>query len=472
MTASPIVRRQLPQRDLEAHSRAPLFEAIRKYAGLPKAAFHTPGHKQGTGISPELLDFLGENVFRCDLTELPEVDNLHDPDSVIREAQELAAQAYGADRSWFLVNGSTCGVETLMMAVCDPGDVVLLPRNCHKSAIAGVMLSGAIPAYIEPDYDRELGIAHGITPASVEIALTKYPQAKGVLCVSPTYYGVASNLAEIARIVHDRGLPFLVDEAWGPHFAFHSNLPQSALEAGADLVVQSTHKVLSGMTQASLLHVQGDRIDRNRVRNILQLLQSTSPNYVLMMSLDVARRQMALNGEALLARAIALADDARTRLNQIDGIHCFGSERLGSTPGFHALDRTRLTVTVSNLGIFGFEADDWVNENHDVQPEMSTLHNVVFIVSLGNTQEDIDRLVASFEALAQKQRTEIAKGGISERVQQLANIQLPALPPPTHQPPRSLLLQDSAGTSARGDRQDLCRNYLPLPPRNPHPGSR
>ncbi|MEM9534100.1 MAG: aminotransferase class I/II-fold pyridoxal phosphate-dependent enzyme [Cyanobacteria bacterium P01_E01_bin.45] len=429
MTASPLARRQLPRRDRDTHSRAPLFDAIRNYAALPKAAFHTPGHKQGTGISPELLEFLGENVFRSDLTELPEVDNLHDPDSVIREAQELAAQAYGADRSWFLVNGSTCGVETLMMAVCDPGDTVLLPRNCHKSAIAGVMLSGAIPAYIEPDYDRDLGIAHGITPASVEAALKQYPHAKGVLCVSPTYYGVASDLEGIAQVVHAHGLPFLVDEAWGPHFAFHPDLPKSALESGADLVVQSTHKVLSGMTQASLLHVQGDRIDRNRVRNILQLLQSTSPNYVLMMSLDVARRQMALHGESLLDEAIALADDARTRLNQIEGIHCFGTERLGSTPGFHSLDRTRLTVTVSDLGIFGFEADDWINQHHDVQPEMSTLHNVVFIVSIGNTQEDIDRLVSGFKALAGMQRAEIAQGGMSERVQQLANIQLPSLPP-------------------------------------------
>ena len=472
MTTSPITRRKQPLRDRETHARAPLFEAIRHYASLPKAAFHTPGHKQGTGISGELLDFLGENVFRSDLTELPEVDNLHDPDSVIREAQELAAQAYGAERSWFLVNGSTCGVETLIMAVCDPGDVVLLPRNCHKSAIAGVMLSGAIPAYIEPDYDRELGIAHGITPASVRAALKQYPQAKGVLCVSPTYYGVASDLEGIARVVHAHGLPFLVDEAWGPHFAFHTDLPQSALESGADLVVQSTHKVLSGMTQASLLHVQGDRIDRNRVRNILQLLQSTSPNYVLMMSLDVARRQMALHGKALLDRTIELAEDARTRLNRIDGIHCFGEERLGSTPGFHALDRTRLTVTVSDLGIFGFDADDWVNQNYDVQPEMSTLHNVVFIISIGNTQEDIDRLVSSFEALAQKQRAEISTGGISDRVQQLAHIRLPALPPPTHQPPRCLLLQDSAATPERGDRQSLRRNHLPLPPRHPNFGPR
>ena len=330
------------------------------------------------------------------------------------------------------------------------------------------MLSGAVPAYIEPDCDRDLGIAHGLTPAAVEAALEQYPQAKGVLVVSPTYYGVASDLERIAEVVHARNLPLLVDEAWGPHFAFHAELPISALEAGADLVVQSTHKVLAGMTQASLLHVRGDRIDRNRVRNILQLLQSTSPNYVLMMSLDAARRQMALQGEALLDRTLKLADDARARLNRVPGIQCFGAERLGSTPGFHQFDRTRLTVTVSDLGLFGFEADDWVNRHCHVQPEMSTLHNVVFIVSIGNTEADIDRLVASFEALSNTQRETAATAQLSERMQHLARIQLPQLPPPTAQSARGLLLSHPSPAVARGDRQDLCRDYFSLSARHSH----
>ncbi|WP_414417570.1 aminotransferase class I/II-fold pyridoxal phosphate-dependent enzyme [Synechococcus sp. R55.4] len=415
--------------DRKAQERAPLFEAIRHYCSLDKAPFHTPGHKQGRGIPADLRTFLGENVFRADLTELPEVDNLHDPDGVIREAQELAAAAYGADRSWFLVNGSTCGVETLVMAVCDPGDKILLPRNCHKSAIAGVILSGAVPAYIEPDFDPELGIAHGITPAGLEGALAEHPDAKGVLVVSPTYYGVCCDVQALASIAHAHGLPLLVDEAHGPHFGFHSELPISALEAGADLVVQSTHKVISGMTQASLLHLQGSRIDPNRVRNILQLLQSTSPSYVLMMSLDVARRQMALEGEALLGQALALADQARARLNRIPGLRCFGPERIGSTPGFFDFDRTRLTVTVTELGLFGFDAHDWVNDHFHVQPEMSTLHNVVFIVSIGNTQRDIDRLVESFAALSQHFQGSRPSRAAMEKMQRLAQLPRPCLPP-------------------------------------------
>jgi len=411
--------------DPVSQSRAPLFAAIRDYCFLDKAPFHTPGHKQGRGIPPELRDLLGEMVFRADLTELPEVDNLHDPDGVILEAQQLAAQAYGADRSWFLVNGSTCGVETLVLSVCDPGDKILLPRNCHKSAIAGVILSGATPIFMDPDYDHDLGIAHGVTAATGERTLQTHPEAKGVLIVNPTYYGVCGDIIRISEIVHAHGLPLLVDEAHGPHFAFHGELPLSALEAGADLVVQSTHKVIAGMTQASLLHLQGSRIDPNRVRNILQLVQSTSPNYVLMMSLDVARRQMALEGESLLTSALHLARTARTRLHGIPGIHCFGQERLGQTPGLYALDETRLTVRVSELGLFGFDAHDQINERFHVQPEMSTLHNVVFIVSLGNCERDIERLVQSFERLA----ADYQDPGMNEKMQRLTQIQRPPLPP-------------------------------------------
>ncbi len=421
--------RRLRSLDRKTQERAPLFEAIRHYCSLDKAPFHTPGHKQGRGIPSDLLALLGENVFRADLTELPEVDNLHDPDGVILEAQALAAEAYGADRSWFLVNGSTCGVETLVMSVCDPGDKILLPRNCHKSAIAGVILSGAVPAYIEPDFDVELGIAHGITPTGLEQALGEHPDAKGVLVVSPTYYGVCCDLQSLATIAHAHGLPLLVDEAHGPHFAFHPQLPLSALEAGADLVVQSTHKVISGMTQASLLHLQGSRIDPNRVRNILQLLQSTSPNYVLMMSLDVARRQMALEGETLLSQTLALADQARTRLNQIPGIRCFGPERIGSAPGFFDFDRTRLTVTVSELGQFGFDAHDWLNDQFHVQPEMSTLHNVVFILSIGNTERDIDRLVESFTALSKHFQGSPQSESMADKMRRLAQLQRPPLAP-------------------------------------------
>lgn len=380
-------------------ARAPLFEALRAYLGKDMAPFHTPGHKQGRGIDPELLDLLGPNVFAIDLTELPEVDNLHDPDGVIKEAQELAAEAYGADHTFFLCNGSTSGNDTMVLSVCDPGDKIIIPRNAHKSILGGIILSGAIPVYVQPSWDVDYGIAHGISPEAVEAALLANPDAKAVVLVNPNYYGGVVDVETIARIAHAHGKPLLVDEAHGPHFHFHPQLPISALAAGADLVVQSTHKIISGMTQASMLHVREGYVDVRRVRNVLQLLQSTSPSYVLLASLDVARRQMAVHGETLLGRTLALAESARERLNAIPGVSCFGREVCG-LPGLFDLDTTKLTVRFSGLGLSGFDAIDVLNERFGIQSEMATLYNVLEIVSIGNTERDLDRLVAAVRTIA------------------------------------------------------------------------
>ncbi len=382
-----------------AQSRAPLFEALRDYLGKDMAPFHTPGHKQGVGIDPEFLELLGRNVFAIDLTELPEVDNLHDPDGVIREAQELAAEAYGADHTFFLCNGSTSGNDTMILSVCDPGDKVIIPRNAHKSILGGIILSGAVPVYVQPSWDVDYGIAHGISPESVEAALIANPDAKAVVLVNPNYYGGVVDIQTIARITHAHGKPLLVDEAHGPHFNFHPDLPISALAAGADLVVQSTHKIISGMTQASMLHVREGHVDVRRVRNVLQLLQSTSPSYVLLASLDVARRQMALHGEEMLGRTLAMAQAARTALNAIPGIACFGREICG-LPGLFDMDATKLTIRFSGIGMAGFDAIDALNERFGIQSEMATLYNVLEIVTIGNTQRDLDRLVEAVGILA------------------------------------------------------------------------
>lgn len=386
-------------------ARAPLFEALREYARLDMAPFHTPGHKQGESIPSEFRELLGDTVFRIDLTELPEVDNLHDPDGVIKEAQELAAAAHGADHTFFLVNGSTTGNNVMVMAACEPGDEILIPRNAHKSVLGGVILSGARPIYMDPVWDPELAVAHGVTPQEVERHLRAHPNAKAVLVVNPTYFGGCSDLAAIARVAHEHGKPLLVDEAHGPHFHFHRGLPLSAIQAGADMVVQSTHKIVSGMTQASMLHLRGERVDVKRTRNVLMLLQSTSPSYVLMASLDVARRQMALEGERLLSGTLALAEQARERLNLIPGISCFGKERCGR-PGLYDLDVTKLTINVSGAGLTGFQALDGLNRLHGVQSEMATLHHVLEIVSIGNTQRDLDRLVAGIAAIAEAARND------------------------------------------------------------------
>ncbi|MEB3197144.1 MAG: aminotransferase class I/II-fold pyridoxal phosphate-dependent enzyme [Candidatus Sericytochromatia bacterium] len=386
---------------LARQARAPLFEAMRDYAQKDMSAFHTPGHKQGRGADPEFRALVGDGMLRMDLCELPEVDNLHDPDGVIKDAQELAAEAYGAEHSFFLVNGSTTGNNVMVMTVCDPGDQIILPRNAHKSMLGGTILSGARPCWMQPSWDDDLCVAHGVTPEEVEAALRAYPEAKGLCLVHPTYFGGVADLRRIADLCHAHGKPLLVDEAHGPHFHFHEGLPVSAIEAGADMVVQSTHKIISGMTQASMLHVQGRRVNVNRVRNVLQLIQSTSPNYVLMASLDTARRQMAMSGHAMLGETVRLAETARARLNEIPGIYAFGRERC-APGGLHDLDVTKLTINVTGLGMTGFMALDVLNQEFNVQSEMATLHNVLLIVTLGNDQRDLDRVVDAFRVLSER----------------------------------------------------------------------
>jgi arginine decarboxylase len=380
--------------------RAPLVEALMAYAEKDMAAFHTPGHKQGRGAPADLIEVCGEQALRIDLCELPEVDSLYNASGVLKEAQDLAASAYGADCSFFLVNGSTTGNIVMVMSVCDPGDSIIVPRNAHKSVLSALILSGARPVYMRPPYDGELGVSGAVTPAEVERALEQNPRAKAVFIVSPTYFGGAADIHRIADLCRARGVPLLVDEAHGPHLHFHPDLPASALSAGADMVVQSTHKIISGMTQASLLHIKGPRIDRARARKTLELIQSTSPSYVLMASLDAARRQMALSGEELLGRTIAIAEEGRRRLSALPGVRVFGRELRGR-PGLFDLDVTKLTINVTGLGMTGFEARRRLNEEHNIQAEMATLHNVLLIVTLGNTVEDIERTARAFEALCQ-----------------------------------------------------------------------
>ncbi len=386
---------------MEEHKKAPLFDAMRDYIAKDMSAYHTPGHKQGKGADPEFLELMGINMLKMDLCELPEVDNLHDAVTVIKEAQELAASAFSADKTFFLVNGSTTGNNVMVMTVCDPGDKIIIPRNIHKSILGGIILSGAIPVYIPAMWDEELGIAHGVDVVALEQALIDNPDAKGVLVVNPTYYGVTTDLKKVVDLVHKYNRPVLVDEAHGAHFHFHDDLPISALKAGADMVVQSTHKILSSMTQSSMLHVREGRVNIKRAKNVLQLLHSTSPSYVLLASLDVARRQMVLHGRELLQRTIDLADNARRRLNEIPGISCFGKEKCGKF-GIYDVDLTKLVINFSGIGLSGFHALDILDQKYNVQSEMATLYTVLELVTVGNDQRDLDRLVDAVRDIAEK----------------------------------------------------------------------
>jgi arginine decarboxylase len=383
---------------LPSQSQTPLLDQLQQLAERSDVPFYAPGHKRGEGISEVLSNLLGSAVFKADLPELPELDNLFAPSGVIQQAQALAAAAFGAAQTWFLVNGSTCGIIAAILATCREGDKIIVPRNCHQSVISGLILSGAIPVFIYPEYDRDLDLLYSVTPVSVATALQENPETKAVMLVYPTYHGICCDLAAIAQITDRYDIPLLVDEAHGAHFTFHPSLPPSALSLGADLTIQSTHKVLGAMTQASMLHLNSKRIDPLRISQALQLLQSTSPNYLLLASLDAARQQMALSGRDLLTKTLDLAQRARSQISSIPQLSVLDFPN--PVPGCQYLDATRLTVLVDRLGISGYDVDEYLRQQFTVTAELPMMRHITFILSIGNTSSDIEQLVTAFKSLS------------------------------------------------------------------------
>jgi lysine decarboxylase len=379
---------------------SPIMEILQKLIVQSDVPFYAPGHKHGQGVSKILSDLLGKRTFQADLPELPELDNLFAPLGVIQEAQSLAADLWGASQTWFLVNGTTSGVIASILATCGAGDKIILPRNSHQSAIAGLILSGAMPIFIEPVYDAQWDLAYGITPEVLEKTLQNNPDAKAVMLLYPTYHGVGADIQAIAEISHRYDIPLIVDEAHGAHFHFHPDLPPSAMAAGADITIQSTHKTLGALSQASMLHLQGSRVNPQRITKALSLVQSTSPSYLLLASLDGARHQMALDGKALLTQTLDLAQMARQKLAQIPGVKILNFAK--PKPGFHWFDPTRLTVDVSQWGLTGFEIDEILRDEWGVTAELPTLRQLSFIISLGNSQEDIEALAQAFSVLSDR----------------------------------------------------------------------
>jgi len=388
--------------DLDEQLRTPLFDAMVALAESRKVSFHTPGHKSGKGISTRFRKFVGPKIFSIDLTTLDEVDSLHKPRGVIKEAQELAAKAYGADRSYFLVNGTTGGNQAMILAACNPGDRVLIARNAHKSVLAGLILSGAQPIFYSPPVDEHLHIMLNVTFDETKAAIDAHPECKVLFLTSPNYYGICADLERIVPYAHEKGLTVLVDEAHGPHLKFHPDLPASALEAGADICVQSTHKIIGGMTQASMLHARAARVNLTVLTNVLRFVQTTSPSYILMASLDLARMQMATEGEKLLDKAIRLAQDARARINKIPGLFCLGKDTVAGTlfSQMGDLDVTKLTITVKDLGLSGYQVSQILNTKYHIQVEMADPFHILVIVSIGDRQDDLRRLVEALRDIA------------------------------------------------------------------------
>jgi arginine decarboxylase len=377
--------------------RIPLLESLQALTAQSQALFCTPGHKQGKGAADAIAHLLGHSIFQADLPDLPGL-NLFDNTGVLAESQNLAAEAFGADRTWFLINGSSCGVIAALLATCGTGGKIILPRTAHQSAIAGLILSGAHPVFVNPEYDAVLDVVGCPTTETVAQALKAHPDAKAVLLVSPTYQGICADVAAIAAIAHAYNIPLIVDEAHGAHFGFHPALPQSALTAGADIVIQSTHKVLSALTQASMLHLNSKYVEAEHLQKILQILQSTSPSNLLLASLDAARHQMATQGYTLLDKTLALAEEARSQLQKLS-LPILNSCHTGR-PGFHDLDSTRLTVQVSSLGVDGFTADEFL-QAQTVMCELPTFQSLTFILTIGTTASDVEQLTAAFQKLIQ-----------------------------------------------------------------------
>lgn len=376
---------------------APLAAAMRSYAAGGALAFHTPGHKQGLGAHPLLRALVTEEGLRQEVSLMEELDDLHRPEGCILEAERRAARLWGADEAFFMVNGTTGAIHAMLLAALSPGDEVIVPRNAHRSVVGGLVLAGARPVYLAPETDEALGVAHGVTPEAVRRAIAEHPAARAVVVVYPTYYGVAAALAEIVAAAHEKGLSVLVDEAHGAHLAFSDELPPDALSLGADLVAQSTHKLLGAMTQASMLFCRGGLVPRERVRRAASLLTSTSPNYLLMASLDIARLQMEEEGAARVGRAVRLARALRAAVNETPGLWCFGAERMGR-PGAAAFDETKLTVQAA--GLAGGEAGRILREAHAIQPELVDARNVLFIVSMADTERETARLFSALRALS------------------------------------------------------------------------
>lgn len=381
-------------------NRTPLLDALVAYTEERPAYFKIPGHRYERGISPRWRQWTGDGVFRFDLTEAEGLDDLHCPRGVIREAQELTAEVFGARRSYFLVNGTTCGNEAMLLAAVGEGDEVLVPRNAHKSVLMGLILGGARPVWMMPEMDGETGLCGVITPQAVEEKLRNHPRCRAVFLVSPTYYGVCSDVAAIAEVCHRHQAVLLVDEAHGGHLYFSDKLPRGAILQGADLCAQSMHKVTGSLTQSSLLHVGSDRVDEGRLAGSLHMVQSTSPSYLLMTSLDAARYELALHGREMVERARTLAENARERIGKIPGIRCYGREILGKA--VFELDPTRLVITAAGLGLTGYQLADLLYDRYRVGMELADQRHVVAVVTYANEEGEMDRLADALEDISRK----------------------------------------------------------------------
>ncbi len=347
----------------------------------------------------EFRDYLGVTALKMDLNGMPDLDFATHPKGVIRESQELTAAAFRAKTAFFLVNGTTSGVQTMMISACHPGDEIIIPRNAHKSAVNGLILSGAMPIYIQPEINRDFGLVTGVTTENIVKAIANHPHAKAVFAINPSYYGISPDLKSIVKIAHQNKMSVIVDEAHGAHLSFCEGLPISGMDAGADLCSVSMHKTGGSLTQSAVLLVGNGQISTESVQEALGLSFTTSASYLLLSSLELARKQLAIDGPQLIEKILRMTRWARQEINKIDGIYAFGKEVTGF-PGAFDFDELKLTISLLGLGLTGYCAENILRENYNIQIELSDLYNILPYIGVGDTEEDLAILIAALKDLA------------------------------------------------------------------------
>ncbi|MEA4901289.1 aminotransferase class I/II-fold pyridoxal phosphate-dependent enzyme [Desulfitobacterium sp.] len=420
-------------------SKAPIYKALQEYKSMRVVPFDVPGHKQGRG-NPELTEFLGSKCLSVDVNSMKPLDNLVHPVSVIKEAEELAADAFGAKHAFFIVNGTTSAVQAMIMSVCKQGDKIIMPRNVHRSAINALIISGAIPVYVNPGVDNTLGISLGMPLAEVKKAIAENPEAKAILVNNPTYYGICSDLRMITELAHQHNMYVLVDEAHGTHFYFGENMPVNAMAAGADMAAVSMHKTGGSLTQSSFLLINKN-LSIGHVRQTINLTQTTSASYLLLSSLDISRRNLALHGKEIFQKVTALASYAREEVNKIGGYYAFARELVNGDSIFD-FDPTKLSIYTREIGLAGIEVYDILRDDYGIQIEFGDIGNILAIISVGDRALALERLVSSLSEI--KRRYSKDKTGMLDH--EYINPELVIAPQQAfYSEQRSIAIKDSVG---------------------------
>ncbi len=386
------------------HDEAPVLDALAEYHRRGQTPFTPPGHKQGRGADPRVLAVLGEDVFRNDVLASSGLDDRSSSGQFIQRAQELMADAVGADHAFFSTCGSSLSVKSAMLAVAGRHGRILVGRDAHKSVVSGLVLAGLQPTWVHPRYDAEQHLAHPPSPQDVAKALDRDSDVAGVLITSPTPYGTCADIAAIAQLCHDRGLPLLVDEAWGAHLPFHEHLPTWAMDAGADLCVVSIHKMGAGLEQGSVFHLQGERIDPAHLNACADMLATTSANVLVYAAMDGWRRQMVQHGHQLLSDTLDLAEDVRARIAKLPGARVLREQLIG-VEASHELDPLKVIIDLDELGISGYQAADWLRATHSVNVGLSDHRRIETQLTIADDASTADKLVDALAQLCTAART-------------------------------------------------------------------